>query len=122
MGFFQGIKDTLFLTKCATQLQHVIPDVVTADQFCNDNAMFLLYFRDQGKPFEAAVNLTCITLLHKMRELTQEQNLEESSRTMMIASTYAMKFISRWTQSEYTPAFSAALEQWLENTKVEITM
>lgn len=119
MGIFQSIKDSLFITKCITQVQHVLPDSYQlADQFCTSNSQYFLIFRDKGQSYDSAVNFACMFMLDNPARLIRiNGNSESGTQSLIIASNYSLMFLARWPHSEYAPAFTAALAKFVEFTK-----
>ena len=121
MGLFQAVKDSFFLSKCVGQVTHVSPQgAALADDFCADNKLYFLAFRDKGYEYQMAVNLACIYMTDNPQGvLNHHKDFNVGSRSLVIASNYCIDFINRWPASEFTPAFAAAVSKFIEFTKNE---
>ena len=119
MGLFQTVKDSYFLSKCVAQVNHVSPAGASlADDFCADNKIYFLAFRDKGHEYNMAVNMACLYITENAEQvLKQHANLTTSARSVVIASNYCLDFIARWPSSEYAPAFADAVAKFLEFTR-----
>lgn len=119
MGLFQTVKDSLFLSKCVAQVNHVSPAGASlADDFCADNKLYFLTFRDKGHEYHMAVNMACLYMTENPEGvLTHNQDRSKGARSLIIASNYCLDFISKWPQSELTPAFAAATAKFIEFAK-----
>jgi hypothetical protein len=119
MGLFQTIKDSLFLSKCVAQVNHVSPaGAALADDFCADNKLYFLAFRDKGHEYQMSVNMACLYMTENPDGVMKNNSDPvRGARSAIIASNYCLDFISRWPNSELVPAFAAAIAKFIDFSK-----
>ena len=110
MGLFQSIKDASFLSKCVTQIKHVLPDSDhLADEFCITTQPFLLAFRDKGADHGDAVNMVCLMILDRVETFRENDDSKMSrGRALVTAGNYCASFAERWPSDKYSSVMMQA--------------
>jgi hypothetical protein len=116
MGLFQGIKDSLFISKCITQFKQVLPaSAQHAEQFCNTNSEFLLENRDRGASAGQAVDYLCLFMLDAP-DNNMLKRTGQGAESLIHASNYGMAILATWPNTSYAKAFREALDNFIEFT------
>ncbi len=113
MGLFDGIRNQFFLSQCKSSFLEILPRHEGVEEFIEYNSAFLVQLKTKGATAQSALNMIVIALLRHPEDSLKKT--DKAGEWLVIASNFAMSFVTRYPQSEFSNHFMSALEvfsQW----------
>jgi hypothetical protein len=104
VGLLSLLPDAYFLSKCSSQIKHVVPDRQGfAESFCRLTKDLLLAMKKKGANHADAVSMTCLYLLESKDSYDKNEDPGfDKAHCLQLAYFYCTAFIERWPDTEYS--------------------
>lgn len=110
MGLFDGIRNQFFLSQCKFKFLEILPQQEGVEEFIEFNSAFLIELKMKGASAHSAVNLIVMALLRHPEDSFKKT--DKTGEWLIIASNFAMSFVTQYPKSEFSSHFMQALEEF----------